>query len=119
MASVLFVIATAVLALWVEAQVCPRAGARFEVMRTGIHIGIAFVASTVAAPIVSDVVVGTGLPLARLAALAPVKMVFPLAICFFPAILIITAGPGIIAIMNTLGLSAVSASCCASGPEPA
>jgi tight adherence protein C len=34
---------------------------------------------------------------------APVKMVFPLAICFFPAILIITAGPGIIAIMNTLG----------------
>jgi tight adherence protein C len=39
----------------------------------------------------------------ELAQKAPVKMVFPLAICFFPAILIITAGPGIIAIMNTLG----------------
>ena len=39
----------------------------------------------------------------ELAQKAPMKMVFPLAICFFPAILIITAGPGIIAIMNTLG----------------
>ena len=39
----------------------------------------------------------------ELAQKAPVKMVFPLAICFFPAILIITAGPGIIAIMHTLG----------------
>ena len=39
----------------------------------------------------------------ELAQKAPVKMVFPLAICFFPAILIITAGPGIIAIMKTLG----------------
>ncbi len=68
MASVLFVIATAVLALWVDARFPGLAPA--EVMRTGIHIGIAFVASTVAAPIVSDVVVGTGLPLARLAALA-------------------------------------------------
>jgi pilus assembly protein TadC len=29
-------------------------------------------------------------------------MVFPLAICYFPAILIITAGPGIIAIMKAL-----------------
>jgi tight adherence protein C len=39
----------------------------------------------------------------ELAQKAPVKMVFPLAICFFPAILIITAGPGIVAIMKTLG----------------
>jgi tight adherence protein C len=39
----------------------------------------------------------------ELAQKAPVKMVFPLAICFFPAILIITAGPGVIAILNTLG----------------
>ena len=39
----------------------------------------------------------------ELAQKAPIKMMFPLAICFFPAILIITAGPGIIAIMNTLG----------------
>jgi tight adherence protein C len=38
----------------------------------------------------------------ELAQKAPVKMVFPLAICFFPAILIITAGPGIIAIMKAL-----------------
>ena len=54
MASVLFVIATAVLALWVDARFPGLAPA--EVMRTGIHIGIAFVASTVAAPIVSDIV---------------------------------------------------------------
>jgi len=39
----------------------------------------------------------------ELAQKAPVKMVFPLAICFFPAILIITAGPGIIGIARALG----------------
>jgi tight adherence protein C len=33
---------------------------------------------------------------------APIKMVFPLATCFFPAILIIAAGPGILAIMQAL-----------------
>lgn len=38
----------------------------------------------------------------ELAQKAPIKMVFPLAICFFPAILIIAAGPGIIAIMKAL-----------------
>ena len=67
MAPVLFVIATAVLALWVDVRfpgLTPR-----ELMRTGIHLGIAFAASTVAAPIVSDALIGTGLPMARLAAL--------------------------------------------------
>ena len=50
MAPVLFVIATAVLALWVDVRFPGLTPA--EVMRTGIHMGIAFVASTVAAPIV-------------------------------------------------------------------
>ena len=68
MAPVLFVIATAVLALWVDVRFPGLAPG--EVMRTGIHIAIAFVASTLVAPIVSDIVIDTGLPLARLAALA-------------------------------------------------
>ncbi|MGN6378949.1 MAG: type II secretion system F family protein [Gaiellales bacterium] len=34
---------------------------------------------------------------------APIKMVFPLAVCFFPAILIIAAGPGIIQLVRVLG----------------
>jgi tight adherence protein C len=34
---------------------------------------------------------------------APIKMVFPLAICFFPAILIVAAGPGVLAVIDTLG----------------
>jgi tight adherence protein C len=34
---------------------------------------------------------------------APVKMVFPLAVCFFPSILIIAAGPGILGIARALG----------------
>jgi tight adherence protein C len=38
----------------------------------------------------------------ELAQKAPVKMVFPLATCFFPAILIITAGPGILGIARAL-----------------
>jgi hypothetical protein len=67
MAPVLFVIATAVLALWVDVRFPNLAPG--ELMPTGIHMGIAFVASTLAAPIVSDYVIGTGLPLARLAGL--------------------------------------------------
>jgi tight adherence protein C len=39
----------------------------------------------------------------ELAQKAPVKMIFPLAICFFPAILIIAAGPGVLALMKALG----------------
>jgi tight adherence protein C len=34
---------------------------------------------------------------------APIKMVFPLAACFFPAILIIAAGPGVLAVVHALG----------------
>jgi tight adherence protein C len=34
---------------------------------------------------------------------APVKMVFPLAVCIFPGILIVAAGPGVLAIMRELG----------------
>jgi len=34
---------------------------------------------------------------------APIKMIFPLAICFFPAILMIAAGPGVLALINALG----------------
>jgi tight adherence protein C len=39
----------------------------------------------------------------ELAQKAPVKMIFPLAICFFPAILMIAAGPGFLALMKALG----------------
>ena len=39
----------------------------------------------------------------ELAQKAPIKMIFPLAICFFPAILIIAAGPGVLALMKALG----------------
>jgi tight adherence protein C len=34
---------------------------------------------------------------------APVKMVFPLAVCFFPAILLIAAGPGVLELARVLG----------------
>ena len=33
---------------------------------------------------------------------APIKMIFPLAACFFPAILIVAAGPGVIQLMHAL-----------------
>jgi len=36
---------------------------------------------------------------------APIKMVFPLAVCIFPAILIAAAGPGLLATMHALGSS--------------
>jgi tight adherence protein C len=36
---------------------------------------------------------------------APIKMVFPLAVCIFPAILIAAAGPGLLATMRALGSS--------------
>jgi tight adherence protein C len=39
----------------------------------------------------------------ELAQKAPIKMVFPLAACFFPAILIIAAGPGLLAVVHALG----------------
>jgi tight adherence protein C len=39
----------------------------------------------------------------ELAQKAPIKMIFPLAACFFPAILIVAAGPGVLAIMKALG----------------
>jgi tight adherence protein C len=39
----------------------------------------------------------------ELAQKAPIKMIFPLAICFFPAILMIAAGPGVLALMKALG----------------
>jgi tight adherence protein C len=39
----------------------------------------------------------------ELAQKAPIKMIFPLAICFFPAILIIAAGPGVLALVKALG----------------
>lgn len=34
---------------------------------------------------------------------APIKMVFPLAVCFFPAILIIAAGPGVLELVRLMG----------------
>jgi tight adherence protein C len=34
---------------------------------------------------------------------APIKMVFPLAVCIFPAILIVAAGPGMLAVIHVLG----------------
>lgn len=34
---------------------------------------------------------------------APIKMIFPLATCFFPAILMVAAGPGVLALMKALG----------------
>jgi len=39
----------------------------------------------------------------ELAQKAPVKMIFPLAVCFFPAILMIAAGPGVLALLKALG----------------
>ena len=33
---------------------------------------------------------------------APIKMVFPLAVCIFPAILIAAAGPGLLSVIHTL-----------------
>jgi tight adherence protein C len=39
----------------------------------------------------------------ELAQKAPIKMIFPLASCFFPAILIVAAGPGVLAITKALG----------------
>jgi tight adherence protein C len=33
---------------------------------------------------------------------APIKMVFPLAVCLFPAILIVAAGPGLLSVIHTL-----------------
>lgn len=39
----------------------------------------------------------------ELAQKAPIKMIFPLATCFFPAILIVAAGPGVLALLNALG----------------
>ena len=39
----------------------------------------------------------------ELAQEAPIKMIFPLATCFFPAILIVAAGPGVLALLNALG----------------
>lgn len=39
----------------------------------------------------------------ELAQKAPIKMIFPLATCFFPAILIVAAGPGVLAITKALG----------------
>ena len=39
----------------------------------------------------------------ELAQKAPIKMIFPLATCFFPAILTVAAGPGVLAIMKALG----------------
>ena len=33
---------------------------------------------------------------------APIKMVFPLADCLFPAILIVAAGPGLLSVIHTL-----------------
>jgi tight adherence protein C len=34
---------------------------------------------------------------------APIKMIFPLASCFFPGILVIAAGPGVLALLKALG----------------
>jgi tight adherence protein C len=39
----------------------------------------------------------------ELAQKAPIKMIFPLATCFFPSILIVAAGPGVLALMKALG----------------
>jgi tight adherence protein C len=38
-----------------------------------------------------------------LAQKAPIKMIFPLAACFFPGILVIAAGPGVLALLKALG----------------
>jgi hypothetical protein len=66
-APVLFVIATAVIALWVDVRFPDLAPG--DLMRTGIHLSVAFLVSTVVAPFASDLVIDTGLPLARLAGL--------------------------------------------------
>ena len=42
-------------------------------------------------------------PAGEAAQKAPIKMVFPLAVCIFPAILIAAAGPGLLATMHALG----------------
>jgi tight adherence protein C len=34
---------------------------------------------------------------------APIKMIFPLAVCFFPAILVVAAGPGVLELMRLMG----------------
>ena len=34
---------------------------------------------------------------------APIKMVFPLAVCFFPSILLIAAGPGVLELVRLMG----------------
>jgi tight adherence protein C len=39
----------------------------------------------------------------ELAQKAPIKMIFPLAACFFPGILLIAAGPGVLNLMKALG----------------
>jgi tight adherence protein C len=39
----------------------------------------------------------------ELAQKAPIKMIFPLATCFFPAILMIAAGPGVLSLLKALG----------------
>jgi tight adherence protein C len=39
----------------------------------------------------------------ELAQKAPIKMIFPLASCFFPGILVIAAGPGVLALLKALG----------------
>jgi tight adherence protein C len=39
----------------------------------------------------------------ELAQKAPIKMIFPLAACFFPGILVIAAGPGVLALLKALG----------------
>jgi hypothetical protein len=90
MAAVVFVIATAVIALWIDVRFPGLAPA--ELMRIGIHLAVAFVASTLVAPFVSDAIIGTGLPLARLAGLFVVLA----ALCyvFLTAIWVIKAAQG-------------------------
>jgi hypothetical protein len=64
---VMFVGGAGALALWIDARfpgMTPQ-----QIQRTLIHVAVAFAVCRLASPLVSDFIVGTGVPLARLAAL--------------------------------------------------
>ena len=67
MAPVLFVIATAVIALWVDVRFPGLAPT--DLKGVTIHLGVAFLVSTVGSHAVSSVILVAGVPFARLIAL--------------------------------------------------